>query len=194
MHEPRRRLPDPRRPIPDLIDPKVALETVGLWKASLIPPERGGHRTDPDLPLVYRRFEELRVREQALTFDDFIPEAFKIMDSHPEFQRRWTDRLDHLIVDEYQDVNYGQQQLIRLLAGNKADVMVVGDNDQTIYEWRAARPRYILEEFKRDFANKPVGADYPLSHSFRFGPLVAQTAYNVITTNEVPRAQVFGSA
>ena len=77
---------------------------------------------------------------QALTFDDFIPEAFKVMDSHPEFRRRWTDRLDHLIVDEYQDVNYGQQQLIRLLAGNKADVMVVGDDDQTIYEWRAARP------------------------------------------------------
>jgi len=170
--------------IPDLIDPKVALDTVGLWKASLIPPERAGHRTNPDLPLVYRRFEELRVREQALTFDDFIPEAFKIMDSHPEFRRRWTDRLDHLIVDEYQDVNYGQQQLIRLLAGNKADVMVVGDDDQTIYEWRAARPRYILEEFKRDFTNKAV-ADYPLSHSFRFGPLVAQTAYNVITTNEV---------
>ena len=53
--------------------------------------------------------------------------------------------------------------------------------------------RYILEEFKRDFANKPV-ADYPLSHSFRFGPLVAQTAYNVITSNRVHRAQIFGSA
>ena len=43
--------------------------------------------------------------------------------------------------------------------------------------------RYMLEEFKRDFANKPV-TDYPLSHSFRFGPLVAQAAYNVISTNE----------
>lgn len=163
-------------------DPQTALDFVGLWKASLIPPERAGHRTNPDMVYVYRRFEEYREQQGALTFDDFIPKALALLDSHPDLRRLWTDRLDHLIVDEYQDVNYGQQQMIRLLAGTRADVMVVGDDDQTIYEWRGARPCYILQEFKKDFSNKPI-VDYCLSHTFRFGPVLAQCAHNVISFN-----------
>ncbi len=169
--------------IMDELDPEAALDAIGLWKAALIPPERAGHRTNPDLPLVYRRFEELRERELALTFDDFIPKAMELLEQNLRFRQRWSGRLTHLIVDEYQDINYGQQQLIRILAGERADVMVVGDDDQTIYEWRGARPHYILEGFKQDFANKPV-VDYTLSHSFRFGPLTAQAAYNVVTFNQ----------
>lgn len=167
----------------DDVDPMETLDMIGLWKASLIPPERAGHRTNSDLPLVYRRFEEFREQRHALTFDDFVPKALELVATHPAFKRTWTNRLDHLIVDEYQDINYGQQQLVRLLAGDRADVMVVGDDDQTIYEWRAARPHYILQGFKEDFANKTV-IDYKLSHTFRFGPMVAQTAYNVISFNE----------
>ena len=164
------------------VDPGEALDAVGLWKASLIPPERAGHRTSLDLPLVYRRFEYLREQAGALTFDDFVPKALDFMDSNPLFRARFANQLDHLIVDEYQDVNYGQQELIKLLAGTRADVMVVGDDDQTIYEWRAARPEFILNRFKQDFSNREV-LDYTLSHSFRFGPVLAQCAYNVITQN-----------
>jgi DNA helicase-2/ATP-dependent DNA helicase PcrA len=167
--------------IEDDVDPYDALDAIGLWKASLIPPERAGHRTNPDLPLVYRRFKEFREKKRALTFDDFVPKALELVEASAVFRRRWTNRLDYLIVDEYQDINYGQQQLVRLLAGSRADVMVVGDDDQTIYEWRAARPHYILQGFKKDFSNKPV-LDYKLSHSFRFGPLAAQAAYNTISS------------
>ena len=85
-------------------------------------------------------------------------------------------------MDEYQDVNCGQQRLIELLAGDQADVMVVGDDDQTIYEWRGARPNYIIEDFPRIFDAKSV-LDYHLSRSFRFGPLIAQCAANVIRCN-----------
>ena len=164
------------------IDPVIALDAVSLWKASLIPPERAGHRTDPDLPIIYRRFEQLRTEARALTFDDFVPAAMEAVESNPGFRRRWTNRLDHLIVDEYQDINYGQQMLVKLLAGTRADVMVVGDDDQTIYEWRGARPSYILQGFRKDFNNKPI-VDYELPHSFRFGPLLAQCAHNVIGFN-----------
>ncbi len=167
----------------DDVDPEAALDAIGLWKASLIPPEHAGHHTNRDLELVYRRFEELREEARALTFDDFVPKAMMLLRDNAGFRQRFANRLDHLIVDEYQDINYGQQQLIRLLAGDRADVMVVGDDDQTIYEWRAARPHYILKGFQEDFANKPV-VDYTLSHSFRFGPLIAQAAYNVVTFNQ----------
>jgi DNA helicase-2/ATP-dependent DNA helicase PcrA len=87
-------------------------------------------------------------------------------------------------VDEYQDINLGQQTLIELLAGEQADVMVVGDDDQTIYEWRGARPNYILKDFATVFNGKPV-KDYRLSRSFRFGPVIAQCAANVIACNTV---------
>ena len=164
------------------VDPKEALDTVGLWKASLIPPERAGHRTSFDLPLIYRRFEHLREQAGALTFDDFVPKALEFMASNTIYRANFANRLDYLIVDEYQDINYGQQELIKLVAGTRADVMVVGDDDQTIYEWRGARPDYILKKFKEDFANKDV-MEYTLSHSFRFGPALAQCAHNVITLN-----------
>ena len=101
------------------VDPGEALDAVGLWKASLIPPERAGHRTSLDLPLVYRRFEYLREQAGALTFDDFVPKALDFMDSNPLFRPRFANQLDYLIVDEYQDVNYGQQKLIQLLAGTR---------------------------------------------------------------------------
>ena len=103
--------------------------------------------------------------------------------SHPgPIAAEFRNRFDFVIVDEYQDVNYGQQVMLELLAGTRADVMVVGDDDQTIYEWRGARPQYILHEFARRHPNKPH-AVYDLTHSFRFGPVIAQCALNTIQFN-----------
>ncbi len=172
-----------RKVIPrDKVDPGEVLEAIQLWKGSLIPPPRAGYRGTPHIPLAYDEFEKLRMRENALTYDDFIPLAVEILEAEQSINRQWCNQSDHVIVDEYQDVNYGQQRLIELLAGQRADVMVVGDDDQTIYEWRGARPTYIIREFQTVFANKPHVA-YTLSRSFRFGPVIAQCAYNVISFN-----------
>ena len=167
---------------PGMVDPEEAVEAIALWKGSLIPPERAGHRGNAYLPLVYAEYEQLRLRRRALTFDDFVPLAVHVLEGEPATAQRWCNRANHIIIDEYQDVNYGQQRLIELLAGQRADVMVVGDDDQTIYEWRGARPNYIIREFQTVFADKPH-ADYTLSRSFRFGPVIAQAACNVITFN-----------
>jgi DNA helicase-2/ATP-dependent DNA helicase PcrA len=117
-----------------------------------------------------------------LTYDDFIPLAITFLERNERILKDYNASLAHLIVDEYQDVNYGQQRLVELLAGKKADVMVVGDDDQTIYEWRNARPNYIIREFEMVFDNKPL-KKYKLSYSFRFGPVIAQCAYNTIKFN-----------
>jgi DNA helicase-2/ATP-dependent DNA helicase PcrA len=167
---------------PETIDPEEALSAISLWKGALIPPERAGSYTSPYLPLIYREFENLRLSENALTFDDFIPVAIRLLEENSTVRRRYCQDVQHVIVDEYQDINYGQQRLIELLAGTQADVMVVGDDDQTIYEWRGARPNYILHDFAKSFNSKPV-KDYRLSRSFRFGPLIAQCAANVIACN-----------
>jgi DNA helicase-2/ATP-dependent DNA helicase PcrA len=169
---------------PEEIDIGEALTAIGLWKGALIPPERAGHRRNPLLPLVYERFEELRLTSRKLTiatFDDFVPMAVQLLEANANSLRRFT-RLDHVIADEYQDVNLGQQRLIELLAGPQADIMVVGDDDQTIFEWRGARPNFIISDFERTFPNK-AHVTYQLTHSFRFGPVIAQAAQNVIRRN-----------
>jgi DNA helicase-2/ATP-dependent DNA helicase PcrA len=147
------------------------------------------------IPLVYQEFERLRNEEEGVTFDDFVPIAVGILEHERAVGDRWRNRTDFVIVDEYQDVNYGQQRLIELLAGKKADVMVVGDDDQTIYEWRGARPNYILRELRAVFNNKPH-QNYTLSHSFRFGPVLAQYAENVIcfNANRIPKPLMAHSA
>jgi DNA helicase-2/ATP-dependent DNA helicase PcrA len=167
---------------PESIDPEEALNAIGVWKGSLIPPERAGSYASPDLPLAYTQFEQLRVVQAALTYDDFIPTAVELLENNSHLYSRYCRGLQHLIVDEYQDINLGQQRLIEILAGNQADVMVVGDDDQTIYEWRGARPNYIIHDFAAVFNTKPV-KDYRLSRSFRFGPLIAQASANVIACN-----------
>ncbi len=169
---------------PKPVDPDGVIEAIGLWKGSLIPPlkSRAGYRGNEFFPLVYEEFERLRIEENALTYDDFIPMAVGILETEQDVNEQWSSRVNFVIADEYQDVNYGQQRLIELLAGQHADVMVVGDDDQTIYEWRGARPSYILSEFQTVFNNKPF-IDYKLSRSFRFGPVIAQCAENVISIN-----------
>ncbi|TVR03394.1 MAG: ATP-dependent helicase, partial [Desulfovibrionales bacterium] len=167
---------------PDSIDPEEALDAIALWKGALIPPERAGYHGKMKLPAVYAEYERLRTQAHALTFDDFVPLALGILEAEAELRQRWCNRVSAMIVDEYQDVNHGQQRLLEMLAGTKADVMVVGDEDQTIYEWRGARPSYILQEFERTFDNKPHDL-YQLPHTFRFGPVLAQCAQNVIERN-----------
>lgn len=162
-----RQLYQDRRIPPDSVDVEEAYQAIQLWKGSLIPPQRAGYRGNPYIPLVYEVYEYLRTKSNALTYDDFIPVAVSFLEKSPMLRKQYTDHLQHIIVDEYQDVNYGQQRLIELLAGRKADVMVVGDDDQTICEWRGARPNYIIREFQTVFDNKPL-IQYNLSHSFRF--------------------------
>ena len=164
------------------IEAEDALEAIGLWKHYLIPPERAGHRTNPDIESVYKEFERIRLSEGAITFDDFIPIAVGLLQSEPTISEQVIKRTKFVIVDEYQDVNYGQQRLIELIAGDHADVMVVGDDDQTIYEWRGARPDFILSEFVHRFPNKRT-IDYQLATTFRLAPLIAQCAQNTIEFN-----------
>jgi DNA helicase II / ATP-dependent DNA helicase PcrA len=164
------------------VESEEALNAVSLWKGALLPPNRAGAYASPYLALVYAEFERMRLEKSALTFDDFIPLAIDILQSNLNAQHRWCSSVEHLIVDEYQDVNRGQQRLLELLSANHADVMVVGDDDQTIYEWRGARPNYILRDFTQVFNHKPHHT-YTLSHSFRFGPDIARSADCLISLN-----------
>jgi DNA helicase-2/ATP-dependent DNA helicase PcrA len=167
---------------PNTIEAEDALNAISLWKGALLPPERAGSWSSPNMQHVYAEFERMRLEKSALTFDDFIPMTVDILETNANARRRWCGPVEYLIVDEYQDVNYGQQRLLELLTDGKADVMAVGDDDQCIYEWRGARPNYIVHDFEKVFNHKPHSI-YQLSHSFRFGPTIAQSATLLIHQN-----------
>lgn len=169
---------------PDDIDLEEAERAISLWKGALIPPSQAGYRDQQAEAYIalYKEFEQARLHENAITFDDFVPMAVHRLKASPDLCRGKIGQIRYLIVDEYQDVNLGQQRLVEILAGAGSDVMVVGDDDQTIYEWRGARSDYILGEFDTVFTNKPHRT-YRLTRSFRFGYCIAQSSYNVIQHN-----------
>ena len=161
-----------------------AERAISLWKGSLITPCRAGYSgSDSEAYIaIYREFEERRHENNAITYDDFVPLAVDLIEGDKSMLSKHAESLRYIIVDEYQDINLGQERLIELLASRGADVMVVGDDDQTIYEWRGARSEYILREFMTSFANKPH-LTYHLTRSFRFGYSIAQVSYNAIAHN-----------
>lgn len=164
------------------IDAEDALAAIRSWKALLTPPDHARCTGRPSLVEVYRGFERLRRKARRMTFDDQIGEAVRVIEGSPVAQRTLVDRLDHLIIDEFQDVNHAQQRLAMLIAGQRARVMVVGDDDQCIYEWRGARSAYIKRVFRDTFTGHRH-AEYRLTRSFRFGPVIARVAANAVGHN-----------
>ena len=166
------------------LDPEEILYQIQRWKESLITPD---HVNDPEqetMRLIYHLFEEERHRRHAIAFADFVPTALRVLQENPTMQRFWLKRFEFLIVDEYQDINLCQQALIELLAYPQADVMIVGDDDQTIYEWRGAQSDYIVRHFKSRMSFK-LTLDYTLTYSFRLDAILAQAAENCIRHNRL---------
>ena len=163
------------------IDLDMAATAISMWKCNLTLPQHAGFSgiNSNVYCQIYNLFEKNRNQSNALTYDDFIPMAIDTL----IYESEKGPTLQALIVDEYQDVNYGQQRLLQLLAGHHADVMVVGDDDQTIYEWRGARSDYILGKFNDMFQAKPC-ITYRMTRSFRFGYTIAQGSFNTIRHNQ----------
>jgi DNA helicase II / ATP-dependent DNA helicase PcrA len=131
-------------------------------------------------PRAYELFEHARRNLGLRFYADLIHEPLLAMQDDPALAAWVGDRVDHIIVDEYQDINEAQQLLLKIVAGQRARVMVVGDVDQCIYEWRGAKPEYITGRFQRDF---PAPSDYLLSHTFRYGHALSLVANHLIAHN-----------
>jgi len=166
----------------DLIDAQELLDAIGTWKSMLTPPSRARHADGDAWVELYRIYEEIRTSRNILTFDDQLFESVRLLETQPTVREHLSNRLDHIIIDEYQDINFAQERMIRLLAGERARVMVVGDDDQCIYEWRGARSSFIRGQFQRDF-DTAAHQTYTLSATFRFGHRIAACAAAVTSMN-----------
>lgn len=116
----------------------------------------------PDYLELYRDFEKVRRLEGFLTFDDMLLGAWELLHRFPELLERARKRYRCIVVDEFQDVNLVQSELLELLAGTAQNIMVIGDDDQTIYGWRGASPRFIL-----GFAERFCAKKYLIRENFR---------------------------
>ncbi len=125
---------------------------------------------------VYQRV--LRTRG-ALDFDDLLLETLRLFDEHPDVLYRYQERFEHILVDEYQDTNHAQYLLVRALAGRHRNVTVVGDDDQSIYKFRGADTRNILE-FERDYPDATV---VTLEQNYRSTKTILAAAHAVIQHN-----------
>jgi len=126
---------------------------------------------------VWRRYEKALSRAGAVDFGDLLLRPAQLLDADPELRARWSQRFRHLLVDEFQDTNPAQYRLLRLLAGERNNVCVVGDDDQAIYRWRGADVSNILD-FDKDFPGTRI---VKLEQNYRSTANVLEAAHAVIS-------------
>jgi DNA helicase-2/ATP-dependent DNA helicase PcrA len=129
---------------------------------------------------VYERYQELLAESNALDFDDLLMKAVQLFRNSPEALSKYQSRYLHILVDEFQDTNLVQYELIKQLGGERHNICVVGDPDQSIYSWRFADLRNILS-FEKDF---PEAKLVLLEQNYRSTKLILETASHVISANQ----------
>ena len=128
---------------------------------------------------VYRKLDERLARANAMDFDDLLVRAWELLSAHPDVLARYQERFRQISVDEYQDTNRVQYLITKLLAARYRNLMVVGDDDQSIYSWRGADIRNILE-FERDYPEAKV---VKLEENYRSTGHILAAANAVVAKN-----------
>jgi len=166
------------------LTPRVVLSKISWAKNHMIDPQEYYlQSSDPVAERVAHIFEAYRKdlrKNNALDFDDLLLEAVRLLKSSAEVRERYNRRYQYLLIDEYQDTNRPQYELMKLLAGSRHNVCVVGDEDQSIYSWRGADIRNILE-FEKDFPNAQT---IRLEQNYRSTQVILEAAGAVVSRNE----------
>ena len=132
-----------------------------------------------DAAAVFRAYDEILCKAAALDFDDLLLRAVELLRDHADVRAAWSGRFQYLMVDEFQDTNHAQEELVRLLAGTKKNVCVVGDEDQSIYGWRGARAGN-LKRFTQDFPDAKI---IRLEENYRSTQTILDAAAAVVKNN-----------
>jgi DNA helicase-2/ATP-dependent DNA helicase PcrA len=128
---------------------------------------------------IYQAYQDELRKNNAMDFDDLLLEAVRLLKASGEVRERYQRRYQYVLVDEYQDTNRPQYELMKLLAGERKNVCAVGDEDQSIYSWRGADIRNILE-FEKDFPNARI---VRLEQNYRSTQIILEAAGAVVANN-----------
>jgi DNA helicase-2/ATP-dependent DNA helicase PcrA len=163
---------------------RAALSRISHAKNSKkTPQELYADSTDPaasKLAVIFEDYEKALHRANALDFDDLLLEAVRLLYHDQATRDVWNRRLSYIMIDEYQDTNRSQYELMRLLSQSHRNVCVVGDEDQSIYSWRGADIRNILD-FERDYPNANV---IRLEQNYRSTKNILEAASALVANNK----------
>jgi DNA helicase-2/ATP-dependent DNA helicase PcrA len=161
--------------------PAAVLNAISRAKNDLLGPDEFPIQSyrDEVVARVYRRYQELLVASNAVDFDDLLLYAARLLQDQPSVRERYARRYEHILVDEFQDTNYAQYQLLKLLGSVHRNIFAVGDEDQSIYRWRGADYRNI-QRFEQDY---PDAKKILLEHNYRSTQTVLDLARAVIDPN-----------
>ncbi len=159
---------------------------ISSLKSRLIGPEEflstgDGFGFDEKLAKVYIRYQDELKRCNALDFDDLIGLAVTLFERHPEILKKYRNFFSYILVDEFQDTNYAQYQLLKLLGSGHRNISVVGDDDQSIYRFRGADVGNVFR-FEKDFPGTKV---IRLEQNYRSTQNILDVASAVISKNPV---------
>ncbi len=165
------------------LTPRTVLSRISWAKNHMLDPQEIYLQSaDPKTERIAHIYEEYRKelhKANAMDFDDLLLEAMRLLKAVPAVREYYNRRFQYLLVDEYQDTNRPQYELMRLLAGDRHNVCAVGDEDQSIYSWRGADIRNILE-FERDF---PEAKIVRLEQNYRSTQNILEAASAVVANN-----------
>ncbi|ABZ78470.1 ATP-dependent DNA helicase Rep [Shewanella halifaxensis HAW-EB4] len=162
---------------------KLLASTISNWKGDLVIPEQARKIAKDEqqqlFALLYQRYAQHMKAYNALDFDDLILLPTLLLRQNEEVRTRWQTRIQYMLVDEYQDTNTSQYEMVKLLVGERARFTVVGDDDQSIYSWRGAKPQNLVL----------LGKDFPrlklikLEQNYRSSQRILRAANILIANN-----------
>lgn len=166
------------------MDPKYIISVISNAKDKLINPKQFREKYKNDFSKskiadVYALYQDRLKRNSALDFDDLIFKTVELLKSDKEVLDYYRNRFKYIMVDEYQDTSKAQYELIKILAKEHQNICVVGDDDQSIYGWRGADIRNILE-FEKDYDDVHV---VKLEQNYRSTQIILDAANTVISNN-----------
>ncbi len=159
------------------------LSTISNWKNDMLSPDQAKAMAKGEqqqlFVFCFEMYQKQMKAYNALDFDDLILMPVMLLKTNQEVRERWQNRIRYLLVDEYQDTNTSQYELVKLLVGQRERLTVVGDDDQSIYSWRGAKPQNLVL----------LGQDYPnlrlikLEQNYRSTSRILRAANILIANN-----------
>jgi len=168
---------------PDQFKPKAVKNAIGRAKNNLISAEKMQSNAmtifDKSIASVYVLYQKTMQQNDAMDFGDIIFNAVTLLQNHPEILKSYHEKFKYILVDEYQDTNHAQYTLLKLLAKKRKMICVVGDDDQSIYKFRGANIKNILN-FEKDYKGVTT---IKLEQNYRSTKCILDAAYSVIKHN-----------
>ena len=165
------------------LKPRVALGRISWAKNHMIDPQEyflaSTNPLEERIAHIFEIYRKELAKNNAMDFDDLLLETVRLLKTSKETREKYQRRYRYLLIDEYQDTNRPQYELMRLLSGEHGNVCVVGDEDQSIYSWRGADIKNILD-FEKDFADTKV---IRLEQNYRSTQVILEGASAVVRNN-----------